>query len=83
MCNLLGVEKSNDDARRNYLSSNHHDAPKEVLLTEVRQHTLRMYAREKRRYQKSAKTIGRGIFFPNEDNGSELNDPWGDVSHIK
>ena len=54
MCTLLDVEKNNDDARRNYMSSNHHDAPKEVLLTEVRQHTLRMYAREKRRYQKSA-----------------------------
>ncbi len=57
MCKLLGVEKNNDDARRNYLYSNLHDAPK-VLLTEVRQHTLHTYVRNA--FTKSRPmTIGR------------------------
>ena len=49
---LLGVEKNNDDARKHYLSSNHFDAPMEVLLTEGRLEKLCKYEREKRDYEK-------------------------------
>ena len=37
----LGVEKNNDDAKRNYFSSNKHDAAREILVTEARQEELR------------------------------------------
>ena len=47
-----GVEKNNDDARRNFLSSNRWDAPKEVLLAEHRLDCLAHYARKKRQYHK-------------------------------
>ena len=56
----LGVEKNNDDAKRNYFSSNKHDAAREILVTEARQEELRKETddrdscvREKRRYVKS------------------------------
>jgi hypothetical protein len=45
-----GLEKNNDSARRNYFSSNHQDAPKEILVTDGRLHQLSKYAREKRPY---------------------------------
>lgn len=47
-----GVEKNNDLARKHYLSSNHHDAPKEVIHTEARIEQLSGSKREKRSYQK-------------------------------
>ena len=47
-----GVEKNNDDARRNFLSSNRWDAPKEVLLAEHRLDLLSRFSREKRLYTK-------------------------------
>ncbi len=40
----IGVEKKNDDARRNYFSSNHHDPPKEILVSEYRLQTLAPFA---------------------------------------
>ena len=30
---IIGVEKNNDDAKHHYYSSNRHDAPKDILLT--------------------------------------------------
>ena len=55
-----GVEKNNDDAKRNYFSSNRHDAAKEILATEARLETLRngtqdreSCVRQKRKYKKS------------------------------
>ena len=55
----LGVEKNNDDAKRNYFSSNKHDAAYEILVTEARLEELRKdtddrssCVREKRRYVK-------------------------------
>ena len=48
-----GTEKNNDDARRNYFSSNHHDLTREILLTESRLEALEEYKREKRKYSKS------------------------------
>ncbi len=47
---ILAVEKNNDDARRNYSSSNHFDAPRDVLLTEARLQALSEYERQKRPY---------------------------------
>ncbi len=46
-----GVEKNNDDARRNFLSSKRWDAPKEVLLAEHRLDLLSRFTR-KRQYTK-------------------------------
>ena len=37
----IGVEKNNEDAKRNYYSSNHHDAAREILLTEARLEELK------------------------------------------
>ena len=55
-----GVEKNNDDAKRNYFSSNRHDAAKEILATEARLETLRngtqdreSCVRQKRKYEES------------------------------
>ena len=48
-----GTEKNNDDARRNYFSSNHLDATKEILLTEARLDSLVDFRREKRDYKKT------------------------------
>ncbi len=47
-----GVKKNNDDARRNFLSSNRWDAPKEVLLAEHRLDLLSRFTRKKRQYTK-------------------------------
>ena len=44
---MLGTEKNNDEARRNYMSSNHFDAPREILLADVRLEKLRMYQKSK------------------------------------
>lgn len=48
----IGTEKNNDDARRNYYSSNHLDITKEILLTEARLELLRHLERLKRQYIK-------------------------------
>ena len=49
----LGVEKNNDDAKRNYYSSSRHDAAKEILHTEARLDQLRDSCyRSKRKYEK-------------------------------
>ena len=37
---MLGVEKNNDDSKRNYFSSNRRDATAEILKTEARLETL-------------------------------------------
>lgn len=47
-----GVEKNNDDSKRNYFSSNKWDAPKEILISEERISKLRNMARNKRKYTK-------------------------------
>ena len=49
---IIGVEKNNDDARRNVFSSNQHDALKEILLTAARLETLASYERQERTYTK-------------------------------
>ena len=51
--NDIGVEKNNDDSRRNYLSSNRHDAPRETLVTEARLEQLSEFERTKRQYTKA------------------------------
>ena len=47
-----GVEKNNDDARRNYFSSNLQDPCGEVLKAEGRLETTAEYKRNKRQYIK-------------------------------
>ena len=47
-----GVEKHNDDAKRNYFSSNRWDAPADIMMTEYRLEMLQEYSREKRTYTK-------------------------------
>ncbi|KAL5503402.1 hypothetical protein EMCRGX_G010346 [Ephydatia muelleri] len=46
------VEKHNDDAKRNYFSSNLWDAPADIMMTEYRLEVLQEYSREKRAYTK-------------------------------
>ena len=48
----VGVEKNNDDSKRNYFSSNKWDAPKEILISEERISKFRNMARNKRKYTK-------------------------------
>ena len=50
--NNLGVEKNNDDAKRNYFSSNMHDPANEVLQAEWRMEHTEEYRRRKRTYTK-------------------------------
>ena len=47
-----GVEIHNDDAKRNYFSSNRWDAPADIIMTEYRLEMLQEYSREKRAYTK-------------------------------
>ena len=47
-----GVEKHNDDAKRNYFSSNRWDAPADIMMTAYRLEVLQEYSREKRAYTK-------------------------------
>ena len=42
----------NDDAKRNYFSSNRWDAPADIMMTEYRLEVLQEYSREKRAYTK-------------------------------
>lgn len=58
------MEKNNDDARRNYFSSNKWDGPKEILLTETRLEKLRQggHARNKRSYIKVSSHWTDGIY---------------------
>ena len=56
--NCIGVEKNNDDAKRNYFSSNRHDAAGDILLTEARLEELQrgkygVCVRKKRAYEKT------------------------------
>ena len=53
LTNFIAVEKNNDDARRNYHSSNRLDGAKEIVLADARLETLRDYSREKRPYNKT------------------------------
>ena len=53
LTNFIAVEKNNDDARRNYHSSNRLDGAKEIVPADARLETLRDYAREKRPYNKT------------------------------
>ena len=46
------MEKNNDDARRNYFSSNLQDPCVEVLKAEGRLETTAVYKRDKRQYTK-------------------------------
>ena len=53
-----GVEKNNDDAKRNYFSSNRHDAAGDILRTETILEELRrgkfgVCVRKKRAYEKT------------------------------
>ncbi len=59
LCSLhinLALEENNDDARRNYRSSNKLDGGKEILLTDARQELLTDYERDVRKYTKSNTT---------------------------
>lgn len=47
-----GVEKNNDDAKRNYFSSNLHNPAGEVLKAEWRLEQTEQYRRRKRKYCK-------------------------------
>uniref|UniRef100_A0A1X7UJC9 Uncharacterized protein n=1 Tax=Amphimedon queenslandica TaxID=400682 RepID=A0A1X7UJC9_AMPQE len=47
-----GLEKKNHVARRNCFSSNHLDAPKEILVTDARLHMLSQYKRLEHIYNK-------------------------------
>ena len=47
-----GVEKHNDDSKRNYFSSNRWDAPGEIMMAEHRLELLQQYARDRRQYTK-------------------------------
>ena len=49
---LSGVEKNNNDAKRNYFSSNLHDATGEVLKAEWRLEQTEECKRTKRKYHK-------------------------------
>ena len=49
---VAGVEKNNDDAQRNYFSSNLHDPAGEVLKAEGRLEVTEQHRREKRKYTK-------------------------------
>ena len=60
---ITGVEKNNDVARRSYLSSNHMDAPKDVLESEARKEMLYEYKRQKRRYTKENMTYWNDDIF--------------------
>ena len=52
-----GVEKNNDDARRNYFSSNRWDASTDIIQTEARLETLQKTCElEKRAYTKRNET---------------------------
>lgn len=55
-----GVEKNNDDSKRNYFSSNKWDAPKEILISEERISKLRNMARMKRKYTKKDTSYWEG-----------------------
>ena len=58
------MEKNNDDARRNYFSSNKWDGPREILLTEARLEWLKRegYERNKRGYNKASCHWTDGIY---------------------
>ena len=58
----IGVEHNNDDARRNYASSNHFDAPREILLAETRLEKLSKFNRPKRQYEKDTEYWEKTIF---------------------
>ncbi len=49
---LIGVEKNNDVARRNYFSSNLHDPAGEILKAEGRFEVTEHHKRQKRKYTK-------------------------------
>ena len=40
----VGVEKHNDDSKRNYFSSNHWDAPGDIMMAEHMLELLQQYA---------------------------------------
>lgn len=50
----VAVEKNNDDARRNYRSSNKLDGAKEIILADARMEVLTHYERDCRVYTKSS-----------------------------
>ena len=49
---LQNFEKNNDDAKKNYYSSNRHDPCGDILVTEARIEELADTARQKRPYTK-------------------------------
>ncbi|KAL5471209.1 hypothetical protein EMCRGX_G029300 [Ephydatia muelleri] len=57
-----GVEKHNDDAKRNYFSSNRWDAPADIM-TEYRLEVLQEYSREKRAYTKRDSAYWHEAFY--------------------
>ena len=65
--NLLGVEKNNDQARKNYFSSDHKNAPQEVLHTEARLAILKGMGleRQKRKYNKVNTEYWKNIIYEN------------------
>ena len=71
--NLLGVEKNNDQARKNYLSSNHKNAPQEVLRTEARLAILKGMGleRQKRKYNKVNTEYWKNTIYENRRHATE------------
>ena len=59
---FIGVEKNNDEAKRNYYSSNRHNAAKEIVVTEARLEQLRRdgCVRAKRSYNKTSTQYWEG-----------------------
>ena len=66
-----GVEKNNDCARRSYFSSNHFDAPKEVLVSEARKEVLSNKKRVKRSYKKDNTEYWNQIIFTKRRRATE------------
>ena len=56
---LAGLEKDNDEAKRNFRSNNHIDDPKEIIVTDARLQQLSHCQRKKENIQKWMRTIGQ------------------------
>ncbi len=58
----VALEKNNDDARRNFRSSNKLDGAKEILLADARMEILGEYERDRRSYKMKSDWWTRGIY---------------------
>ncbi len=58
----VALEKNNDDARRNFRSSNKFDGAKEILLADARMEMLRDCERDPRSYSMKSHWWTTGIY---------------------